>query len=177
MAMKNYNILKWTLVVAIVVVLNLFFNVTVSLFYGQPQYNDFCQTAPVQIEPQTAEECVAGGGQWNGLAPIKSISEPNQPKGYCDLQFTCRQAFEDANTVYSRNVFVILVILGALSLIISFFVAGVSAVSLGLSLGGVLSLIIASMRYWSYMQEYWRFGVLAVALAALIWLGVKKISD
>ncbi len=177
--MKNFNILKWALVVAIVVVLNLLFNVSTSLIFEQPQYDQFCKAEPLQIQPETAKLCVEQGGQWNGPAvPVQSPSVESTPKpvGYCDLQFTCRQKFEDAQTIYNRNSFVVLVVLGALAIIIGFFVSA-SAVSLGLTLGGVLSLIIASMRYWSYMQEYWRFGVLAVALIALCWLGVKKIKE
>lgn len=177
--MKNYNILKWALVIAIVIVLNLLFNVTVSLVYGQPQYDQFCKMEPVRVEPIDAKTCTDRGGQWNSFnypVPVDQTMAV-KPNGSCDLQFTCRQDFDKANTVYSRNSFVVLVVLGALAIIISFFVSGVSAVALGLALGGVLSLVIASIRYWSYMQEYWRFGVLAVALAALIWLGVKKIKE
>ena len=52
-----------------------------------------------------------------------------------------------------------------------------SVVSLGFSLGGVLALIIGAIRYWSNMQDVLRVVVLAVALAALVWIGIKKIKE
>jgi hypothetical protein len=79
--------------------------------------------------------------------------------------------------VYNRNVFVALVILGVISLIAGFFIRRSAAVSLGLSLGGVLALVVASVRYWSDMNDYLRLGVLAVALVLLVYLGIKKVKE
>jgi predicted membrane metal-binding protein len=79
--------------------------------------------------------------------------------------------------VYNRNVFVTLVILGVLSLVAGFFIRKSASVSLGLSLGGVLALVVASVRYWSDMNDYLRVAVLAVALVILVILGIKKIKD
>ena len=56
----------------------------------------------------------------------------------------------------------------------SFFIASFEVVSLGLSLAGILSLIIGSMRYWSAMDDYLRVVILGLALAALIYIGIKK---
>ncbi len=70
--------------------------------------------------------------------------------------------------------FVARVILGVLSLFIGFWFATFEAVSLGLSMGGVLSLLIAAVGYWSKLGQYFQVIVLGIALAALIGLGVKK---
>jgi hypothetical protein len=72
---------------------------------------------------------------------------------------------------------VALVILGVLSLITGFFIRKSAAVSLGLSLGGVLALVVGSVRYWSDMNDYLRVAVLAVALVILVVIGVKKVKD
>jgi len=71
----------------------------------------------------------------------------------------------------------VLVVLGAISLVVGFFLVDFSAVSLGLSFGGVLSFIIASIRYWSAMQEYLRVIILGLALATLIALAIKKFKE
>jgi len=52
-----------------------------------------------------------------------------------------------------------------------------SAVAAGLSFGGVLSLVIASMRYWSSAHDATRLIILAVALGALIWIGIRKFKE
>jgi len=71
-------------------------------------------------------------------------------------------------------VFVILIALGVLSVIGGFVFAGFEVVGIALSLGGVLTFVIASMRYWSSAEDWARLLILTVALVALIWLGVRK---
>lgn len=183
--MKTTFVLKWALVISIVIVLNLFFNYSIALVYEQPKWEDFCKAEQINIQPKTKDECVAVGGQWNENASPKMITSETAPEArpviettsYCDATFTCAKNYQDSNEIYTRNVFLVLVILGVISLVAGFYFASVPAVSLGLSLGGVLSLIIASIRYWGYMEGYLRVVVLGAALAALIWLGVKKIKE
>jgi hypothetical protein len=171
---KHMVALKWILVIGIVVVLNLFFNFSLKLIYDAPKYEDYCKMEQINIAPKTQQACVDQGGRWSeNNYPIEKGSEV---MGYCDVDFTCRQEFSDMNSVYNRNVFMVLVALGIASVVAGMFIT-VSSVSLGLSLGGVLSFVIASMRYWSDMDEYLRVIVLAIALFALIWVGVKKLKD
>lgn len=186
--MKTTSILKWALVLGIVIVLNLFFNYSIALVYAEPKWENFCKQEQVIVEPKTQQQCVEQGGQWTeqGMVKGENVARPVMidesgkeipVTGYCNLQFTCQKEYESYNKEYSRNVFMILVALGVVSLVVSFAIASTPAVSLGLSLGGLLSLIIASMRYWGYMEGYLRVIVLGLALAALIWLGVKKIKE
>ena len=53
--------------------------------------------------------------------------------------------------------------------------AEAEAVSLGLSLGGVLSFVIGTIGYWSDLSDVLRVVVLGIALVALIYLGIKKV--
>ncbi len=181
------KVLKWLLILGIVIVLNLFFVYGIKVFYNVPTFENFCPVAQVTTPPSTQAECVAVGGGWTSNAayavpaptPQGTLSKVviEQPAGYCDVNFTCQKNFTTADSVYNRNVFVVLVILGVISLIVGFFIQKSAAVSLGLSLGGVLALVVASVRYWSDMNDYLRFGVLAVALVILVILGIKKIKD
>lgn len=182
---KNINILKWLLIISIVIVLNLFFNFAISSFYHAPKYDDFCKADQIKIQPTTREACVSGGGQWNESSAVEKIeqepgvvnTQPIKVQSYCDINFTCQKEFETANNLYQRNVFVTLVILGIISLLIGFMLSSVSVVSLGLSFGGVLSLVIASIRYWSAMDEFIRVIILGLALVILIWIGIKKFKE
>lgn len=180
------RILKIGVGIAIVIVLNLFFIFSIQLVYNEPQYEDFCPQEQVRVVPQNKEECLAVGGQWvddkfiqRGL-PRPERLEPavieKEQEGYCNPEFTCREDFEDARATYERNVFVGLVAFGTLTLIASFVVRALAVIAPALSTGGVLALIIASVRFWSHMDEYVRVIVLGVALVALIWLGVKKFN-
>ncbi len=180
--MTTKNILKWALVLSIIIVLNLFFNFAIASFYKSSNYEDFCTSHNEQVVniPQTESECVETGGQWNpnNMKPVVLNTGEKAPLGWCDVDFTCREAWQTARDIYDRNVFVGLIILGLLAACIGIFVtAGGSAVSLGLSLGGALSFVIASIRYWSAMDDYLRVIILGLALITLIWVGIKKFKD
>ncbi len=173
------KILKWSLIVGIVIVLNLFLNYSLSLIYKQPDYNAFCPSSQVNDVIENQQMCIDKGGQWNAYPQDKYIptaSEPLsiRPVGYCDTQYTCRNNYEAANKTYQRNVFVTLVILGAIMVLIGNFMGGNEVIATGLSFGGVLSFVIASMRYWGAADDYIRVGILAIALAILFWVAYKK---
>jgi hypothetical protein len=78
---------------------------------------------------------------------------------------------------YNRNVFIVLVSLGMLSFIAGFFLIAVPAISSGLLFGGLFSIFIGNIRYWSDMSEYLRVVVLIVVLVGLIWLGYSRLKD
>ncbi len=172
--------LKWSLIVGIVIVLNLFFNYSFSLLYPAPTYENFCPSAQVNNPPTTEKECVAAGGQWNAYQPVPANQPPLGGKmmpyetGYCNTSYTCQKNFDASYQTFSRNIFVILVVLGIISIVASFFFASVDAISIALAFGGVLSVVIASMRYWSSADNLVHVIILGAALVALIWLGVKK---
>ncbi len=166
----------------IIIVLNLFINYGVSTFYDAPERDVFCPKELTAEKHDTKEECESAGGFWseNYAYPSSEIRAPKEEfieEGWCDVYHSCQKGFEEARDFYNRNVFVILIIAGIISIIIGFLITQVEAVSLGLSFGGLISLIIGTIRYWSAMDEYLRFIILGIALAILIWIGIKKIRD
>ena len=178
------KVFKWSLIIGIVIVLNLFFNYALSLIYKNPTYEAFCPTQQVNEAVDTQKACVDRGGQWNannqyiepkGTTPV--INGVTIPAGYCNLQFTCQNNYNTAQKVYDRNVFITLVILGAICVAIGTFLTGNILISIALSLAGVLSFIIASMRYWSSADDLIKVIILAIALAILIWVAIKKFKN
>ena len=181
--MQDSKFTKWILAVAILIVLNLFFLYAINVFYPESKYEAYCPREQVTVIPETQDECVAVGGAWTEgpnqklmrpLPHTENLSEDSF--GYCDLSYTCAKDYEKARSLYQRNVFVARVVLGVFSLLLGFYLTAHAPVSLGFLLGGILSLIIGTAGYWSEMQDYLRVVVLGVALAVLIWLGVKKFS-
>ncbi|MBI2046437.1 MAG: hypothetical protein HYT28_03405 [Parcubacteria group bacterium] len=183
---KQSRWLKWLLIVGTVIILNLFINSLIKVVYHEPLYTNFCEEKQVKIIPDTKDSCLAIDGQWTDdlfvqkrLLSGEPVAMPvieQQRAGYCDPDFTCRKGYDTALNVYERNVFVAWVVAGVLALIAGFFLK-LEVVSLSLSLGGVVSLVIGSMRYWSRMDDTLRLVVLGVALAVLIWVGIKKIRE
>lgn len=181
---RGKSVLKWALTIGIIIVLNIFFAVAIDTLMPRPDYQKFCPQQQVQPVYNDQASCVAAGGQWTpNPAPVEGQVAPTKPVmqgtlGYCNPDYTCAQKFSDAQNGYDRNVFIALVILGALSLLVGVFLGRISpAVSAGLSYGGVLSFIIASARYWSAAGDLIRLAIVAIALIALIGIGVKMFKE
>jgi hypothetical protein len=173
-APKHNKFLQWALTVSIVIVLNMFFNYTLSLVYKAPEYDKFVKTAQVVENFDTKEKCIAVGGQWTENINYEEDmkSKPKQV-GYCDPEYTNRNNYEAARKSYERNVFITLVVLGVITLAVSFYV-GVLLLATAFSWGGVLSIVIASVRYWSLADNLLKVIILFLALGSLIYLAVKK---
>lgn len=172
------------LALAIVVVLNLFFNYGVFTFYKEPKFENFCLNELTQKVYTEKSSCEAVGGQWfesnqtnyeGRPIPVKPAPQTGETS-WCDSTAKCRESYESARDVYNRNVFIALVILGLISLGLGFLVISAAPVANGFLGGGLLSLIVGTIRYWSDMNEYLRFIVLGIALVMLIWLGYKKFN-
>ena len=165
---------KWSLIVGIIIVVNMFFNYAVSLVYKAPEYPN---SQPQVVEQyRTQEDCTKIGGQWNpNVYPDPGTSVKSAPKGYCDPDYTKRIQYEETRKTYERTVFIILFVLGALILILGSVIKQ-EVLAIALSWGGVLSLIIASVRYWSNANNGLKVAILGVALLALMYLAVKRFS-
>ena len=174
------KVLKWALIIGIVIVLNLFFNYSISLFYKEPDYATYFPQTQVVQQITNKDDCLKIGGQWNEnnytYTGVGNGNPNTAVKGYCDPSFTKQQNFSNAQNAYQRNIFIILVILGVLVLIIGAFIPN-EIITLSFSWGGVLSLLIASVRYWSVAENFIKVLILAAALGALIWLAIKKFSN
>lgn len=174
---KGKSVLKWALTVGIVIVLNLFFAVAIQTAYPEPKFENFCEVRQVNEIYEDETSCVAVGGQWNANFAPKLAPEVEQPKGWCDVNFTCGQEYRDANQNYTRNVFVALIVLGALAIAAGFLLRASPAAAAGLSYGGVVSFVIAAIRYWGEAGDLVRLAIVGLALIALIVIGVKKFKE
>jgi len=178
---KRHPLFKWILVFGIALVANLFLNFALDAFYQSPKFETFCPQKEIVTPITEQKQCTVAGGQWTS-DPYKYVgmSAPipaDAPRGYCNENYTCGKIFDEAMKEYNRNVFIILVLAGTAMLIGSIFASTIEVVALGFSFAGILSLIIGTMRYWESMDERLRVIVLGFALAALVWIGIKKFKD
>lgn len=173
---KQSSFMKVSIIVAIVIVMNMFFNYAVSLVYMEPIMDDYIKPTQVLETISTKEKCISVGGQWSENAyPDPSLKGKTQIEGYCNENYTKQLDYDNARKIYEKKVFITLIILGVVSLISAGFLT-ISILSISFAWGGVLSLIIASMRYWSQADNLAKVLILAIALGVLIWLAVKKFN-
>lgn len=169
--------IRWSLIAGIVIVLNMFFNYAISLLYPEPEYDKIFSRPQVVEEIKTKEACLAVGGQWNEVLYPKTPEQTEPATGYCDPDYTKRMQYDEARSLYTRNVFMLLVALGAIAMGIGIVLKEkFEVVAIAFSWGGVLSFIIASMRYWSDANNIFKVLILGAALVALIYLAVRKFA-
>ncbi len=177
---------KWVITIAIAIVLNLFVNYAVSVFYEEPQYNDYCPDQgrypyPAKPYPEytpqncsflpVGEELQGNCSQQKGGIMYKyNLTTGCPAEAYCE---TCGTAYNDVMQNRQSNIFLILILFGAAAL-----VAGVvikeESVANGFLFGGVLSLIIAAIRNWSNLQDVFKLAILGLVLLILIWVGYRQ---
>ena len=170
---RSPKILRWSLIIGIVVVLNLFYNYTLSLVFSEPDFNTFCPQKQVVISPETQEQCVSAGGAWTEFPKPTRVGEPS---GSCDQTYACNQRYQEESRVYDRNVFLVLIVLGVITFALSFAFSGLEVLSTALSIGAVLDFVIASIRYWTRADDLIKVFILGIALAVLIWISIKKFN-
>lgn len=174
--------LKWSLIFAIAIVSNMFINYALSLVYPAPKYDAYCPQGQVIEALKTKNDCISAGGQWNenGVYDTSMISpgeKLTKPAGYCNQNYTCSNSYQEAKIAYDRNVFIVLVASGVVLIALGFIFAANSVVKMSMSLAGSLSLVVASVRYWSEAHDLLKVVILGVALASLIILAIKKFSE
>lgn len=175
---KYSSIIKWSLIVGIVIVINLFINYAISLVYESPKFENYCKQTQVIEAVTTQDVCLSKGGQWNQNTYMDpNIVGKTIANGSCDLQYTCRTEYDSASKVYERNIFVILIVFGLALVAASFALAFNWILSVSASMAGILSIIIASMRYWGEADNWLRVLILFIALCALIYFAVRKFKN
>lgn len=167
---------KWFLAIGIAIVFVLFVNYGISTFYNQPQYEKYCnRTQEFVIDYTNQTACLAMGGQWTKYPAAENAKPVPAVDGYCDPDFTCRQGYDEANTKFEKNAFVVKVVAGMIALIVGILMT-VESVSAGFLLGGILNLFFAMVEYWYRFSDIVRFVLLGFILTILVWLGYKKLK-
>lgn len=172
------KLLKYSIVAALIIVINLLCYYLITTFYTEPQFEAFCpNNQTVFVEATT---CVDAGGQWaqHQLTP-KQVTEAvknGEPLGWCDATFTCNKEYTQQQSLYHQNVFMIMTVIAIIIIMIGVFIP-VEILSISFSWAGVLVLLIATMRYWSDANNWLRLIILAIALGLLIWLVLKKFKN
>jgi uncharacterized membrane protein len=167
---------NWLLGISIAIIFFMFCVYGTKLIYDSPERDDFCNVSyyyPEKISGEGCDisseiqiavnECYDNDGipryEYNDDGCIKSIT--------CDF---CNNEFDKANSVYTKNLFLISLIIGVIAIIISVLIIQISSVSGGLMLGSLFFMIYGTAGYWRYMEDLFRFIILGAVLAVLVWL-------
>ena len=138
----------------------------IGAFYSNPEYSDFC---PSVYNFHTEVECVDNGGTWsiNEYGPtsklVNGVEVPFE-SGDCKNDPTCSEEYSAARKVYSRNIFIITLILGLIFVSLGMYFFKIKAIGSGILGGGVITLFYSGMSYWSQGEDWVRFLISLVGL-------------
>jgi hypothetical protein len=168
------SFVKISVVVAIVIVSNLFFNYSASLIFNEPVNDVYINSSQV-VEPiLSRDECISVGGQWNSYLGMDVLGK-KEMQGSCFAEYSKQKAYDEAMKIFNRNVFIFLVVVGVALIAASSFVS-ISLLSISIAWSGILSLLVASMRYWSDADTWAKLIILGLALCLLVWVIIKRFN-
>jgi hypothetical protein len=182
--------LNWALIMGIVILINIFAHYSMSLFYSEPDWQDYCGQDNRYGYNDTygsQQECEDSGGRWiegktgrPAPAPVleeraSEAVESEEVVGWCDAFYECDQAYRDASEAHARYAFIIMLSASLVLTLIGFLVPLTSnIVSTSLSIGGVILILTSIGRYWRSADDYLQFFVLSAVLACFIWLAFRR---
>jgi hypothetical protein len=167
---------RWAVLVGIVILVNIFIFTAISYAFPEPKYDDFCDYRKFSVEPLNPDEatCTANGGLWSEYPKPDPTTGAT---GFCQADYQCQRDYEAARETQSHHAFLIYVVIAILAILGGAFLKGSSIVSAGLSYGGVLLLIVGSMRYWQDVPQLWQLLVSGIALLIILFFAYRKFKD
>ncbi|XKT75043.1 MAG: hypothetical protein ACJKSS_02650 [Patescibacteria group bacterium UBA2103] len=165
---------RWAVLIGIVVLINVFSFISVSYVLPAPEYSDFCEQRNVGVI-ETEEQCVTNDGKWNAYQGVPKADDA--PSGYCDLNYECSMAYDDARVNNSQTAFLSLLVAGAVAIILGMFLKGSSIVAAGLSYGGVVLLIASGTRYLGDLDQLVQILAVGAALILVLAIAYRKFKD
>ena len=182
--MKFKNIV---LGIGIVVVYALALWQGIEAFYPQLEWSDYCEAdiGPIIAKPRVdnincpvtpdVDAKVNACNQAKGYFRYVYDENGCVIDGYCD---ECSIKYEEAADKHSRNVFIISLILGVITIIIGFTILRIEPVGSALIGSGIWALIYGTAVNWRNFANGIKFTLLVVVLVALIcfaiWLNKRR---
>ena len=172
---------KFIIGIGIVVVYALVLWQGIQAFYPTPEYDDYCSffggripvaegglncPFPSELRPKE-QACYDAKGEFRYEYDNNTGCIIN---GYCD---ECSIEYNEAHDSYSRNVFFISLAIGAITLLIGFFVLSVEPVGSALIGSGIWAVFYGTVINWRNFANLWRFLILLIVLIALIWFALR----
>ncbi len=180
------QIVKKIGVIAIIAILfSLFSFSIVDVIVERPNYEDFCGIEKRPLEPiRDSSDCPSFKGptteQRRACNENKGIIEYSYDEFGCPVSFECnkcRGEFEAASKQHRLVGFIITSIMGIIAVIVGLYVKSeeeiVEWIFSGILIGGLISIFIGTMFYFSDMGRFVKPFILLAEMDLIIWVAVK----
>ena len=169
------DIRRIIVILVIAVLFTMLINVSHDAVYPQPEYNDFCRDnypKAMRIQPEQCPdiqtvECA------RGQTAYRYDAKGCPSEAYCE---TCNEELQQAQERYSIVVFIVSAITGLVALVVGLHVNLNEWIGSGFLLGGLLTILVGTIRYFGEMGRYVRPVVILFELVLVVYLTYKKLG-
>jgi len=159
--------------IAIAIIFAFFVGYGIEVFHDAPDRGDYCAENVWNLNNEG--DCLEAGGEWN-KASVKPLPESDAlTEGRCSEPKSCYEGFELAGASHDKIVFIVGIIVGLLA-IIGGIILKREFVSVGFVMGGILTILYGTLRYWRHANDILKFVLLGIALAIIVWIAYKKLK-
>lgn len=176
---------KISLTLGIAVLFALFVGFAIDAFYASPKYEDYCKNmnTPYSIPEKLG---VTNCTPINYSSPM--FLECQEKKGYIEYNYntgcptnprceTCGMEYDNANKIYSRNLFLITAAIGIIAIISGLVFISLDAIASGFMFGGIFIIIYGTARVFGNLSKFMRVIVLGLELVLLVYIGIWKSKE
>jgi hypothetical protein len=181
--MKTKNLV---LGIGIVIVFMFLLHNGIHAFYSNPEYEQYCNSSLFRMsypekmpytygtnctyskELRDAEQtCYDNKGQ-----PIYEYDDNGCQTRVKECNY-CQTEYDNAREKYQKNVFIIAIILGIITLIVGYARLSIEPVGSALMASGIGAIMYGTIQNWNNLDNLGRFILLFIAFVILIWIAVK----
>lgn len=158
--------------IGIAVILFIVVMLGTQVFYKAPAYEDFCNISyydkPIAIYDSTLCNDNMTVGDCNALIKEKQSTLDKQ-----NIEMEeCSRAFQEADRVYGKNLFIVNNIIGILLVIASLFLFAMVNIAAGASFAGLALIIYGFMRGWQGTGDILKFIVALIVATLFVYFAV-----
>ena len=151
-------------------------------FYPVPEWNDFCSERG--IRPFPVDRGDVANCEFSQELNVKQLA-CEKAKGHFVYEYDengcvvdgvcdeCQIEYNEARDNYSKNIFIISLIVGVITFIVGYFILSIEPVGSALMASGVWALFYGTVWNWRNFGNIPRFILLLAVLVVLIWLAVR----
>ncbi|MDO8660929.1 MAG: hypothetical protein Q7K43_03500 [Candidatus Woesearchaeota archaeon] len=176
----------------IAILFSVFVQVSIDAIHQEPLWDKYCRNTQ-SPQPKMAQPFIEGKTCPNYTTPTEV--EENCPIDKGDIQYkydtngcvseayceTCNRELTKAQDLHGLIVFIASVILGIIAIVIGLFLQPAKNpvnewVGSGFLLGGLITIIIGTIRNFGNLGRYGKPVVVLLGLLLIIWLAYKKLG-
>lgn len=176
------DIRQYAIILTLAILVSIFAFSFAEVFTSEPEYPDICTESqdnerPYQVAPRDSNMCE------NASEPSQQLIDScpgrlNLNYNTCEYDCNCYEITQDNREQNEQLIFWVAIVLAGVAIVTGMLLPSSNPlnqwVGTGVIIGGVITLFVATIRYWSELDKYARPVVIAIEIAIVLWLTYKR---